>query len=249
MKLRHALAALLLVLCPTLAAEPLRVGLSPDYPPIAYRSGDRIVGLEADNARAVGEILSRDVALVPMPFEALIPALLAGDIDVIMSSLSVTSERSRRVRFAEPYLRVGQMAILHRDKVLRFGQPWAIYQPGVRIGVEPGTTGAAFAERELPDAEVAFFPDPDSAFDALREDRIDLYIHDAPTSWRLATSSENNDMISLYRPLTEEQLAWAVAPENDDLLEDLDRSLSLMRGAGTLGYIINRWIPVEVTVQ
>ncbi|KGE04678.1 transporter substrate-binding domain-containing protein [Pseudohaliea rubra] len=248
MPFRPLLAALLF-LSSALAAEPLRVGLSPDYPPLAFRSESRIVGLEADNARAVGEILSREVSLVPLPFEQLIPALLAGQIDVIMSGLSVTAGRSQQVRFAEPYLRVGQMAILHQDKVLRFGQPWAIYQPGVRIGVESGTTGAAFAERELPDAALAFFADPDSAFTALREDRIDLYIHDAPTSWGLATSSENSDLISLYRPLTEEQLAWAVAPGDSTLLADLDRALVLMRGAGTLDYIINRWIPVEVTVQ
>jgi len=249
MTVRLALAALLLALSSTLAADVLRVGLSPDYPPLAFRSGDRIVGLEADNARAVGEILSREISLVPLAFEALIPALLAGRIDVIMSGLSVTAERSRRVSFADPYLRVGQMAILHRDKVLHFGQPWAIYQPGVRIGVEPGTTGAAFAQRELPDAVVSFHANANSAFDALRADAIDLYIHDAPTSWQLATSSENDDMISLYRPLTEEQLAWAVAPGNSALREELDRALRLMRGAGTLGYISNRWIPVEVSVQ
>ncbi len=249
MTFRLALAALLLALSSTLAAEVLRVGLSPDQPPLAFRSDGRIVGLEADNARAVGEILSRDVSLVPLPFEELIPALLAGRIDVIMSGLDTTAERSREVSFTAPYLRVGQMAILHRDKVLRFGQPWAIYQPGVRIGVEAGTTGAAFAERELTDAAVSFYPDPASAFDALRANAIDLYIHDAPTSWQLATSSENNDIISLYRPLTEERLAWAVAPGQGDLLRNLDRALSLMRGAGTLDYIINRWIPVEVTVQ
>ena len=46
-----------------------------------------------------------------------------------------------------------------------------------------------------------------AAFDALREDKIDLYVHDAPTSWQLANSGKNDDMISLYRPLTEEQLA------------------------------------------
>ena len=65
-----------------------------------------------------------------------------------MSGFSVTDERSEKVAFTEPYMTIGQMAIVHRDKVARFGQPWSIYREGVRIGVEPGTTGAAFAESE-----------------------------------------------------------------------------------------------------
>lgn len=230
-------------------ADRLRVGMNPSYPPLVYQDEKRLVGIEVDNATAIAKILGRDVQLVPLAFEGLIPALEAGEIDVIMSGLSVTAERSERVAFAEPYLRVGQMAIMHRDKAGRFSQPWAVFREGVRVGVEPGTTGAAFADRELPDAEVSLYPDPQAAFTALREDRIDLYVHDAPTSWRLANDSENEDLISQYSPLTEEMLAWAVRKEDGALLRELNQALNLMRSNGTLSYILNRWIPVQVEVR
>ncbi len=242
-----ALCALLL--CSVAAAEALRVGLSADYPPLHFRQDGRIVGIEVDNSRAVGEFLGRRVELVELPFERLIPALLDGQIDVIMSGMSVTSERARQVTFTDPYLRVGQMAIMHRDKVGRFSQPWAVYREGVRIGVEPGTTGASFAERELKDAVVSYFPDPASAFEGLRKDRIDLYIHDAPTSWQLATGTENDDLLSLYAPLTEEMLAWAVRPADTELALELNRALGTMKSNGTLQYILNRWIPVKIEVR
>jgi polar amino acid transport system substrate-binding protein len=179
----------------------------------------------------------------------LIPALQAGEVDVLMSGLSVTAGRSEQVQFTESYLRVGQMAIMHKTKVGRFSQPWSVYREGVRIGVEPGTTGAAFAERELNDALISFFPNPDAAFQALRNDVIDLYIHDAPTSWQLAIGMDNDDLISLYSPLTEEMLAWAVARDNDALAAELNRALGLMQRNGTLQYILNRWIPVTVEVK
>lgn len=233
----------------TVSAEALKVGLSPDYPPMQYMQDGRIVGIEPDNALAVGKILGREIQLVPMPFEALIPALESGKIDVIMSAFSVTAERSERVSFTEPYMRVGQMAIMHRDKVARFAQPWAVFREGVRVGVEPETTGAAFAARELPDAKVSFYDDEEAAFAALREDRIDLYVHDAPTSWQLANNATVDDLISQYAPLTEEMLAWAVSKDNPELEGDLNRALNLMRGNGTLTYIVNRWIPVQVEVR
>jgi polar amino acid transport system substrate-binding protein len=141
------------------------------------------------------------------------------------------------------------MAIMHRDKIARFAQPWAIYNEGIRIGVEPGTTGEAYVLRDLKDAQISHYANPAAAFEALRDDRIDLYVHDAPTSWQLANSAENDDMISLYRPLTEEQLAWAVRLGRHELLQELNDSLRVMRSSGTLSYILNRWIPVQIEVR
>ncbi len=246
------IAGFLLLLCFSSAsqsAEALRVGMSADYPPVHYKHEQRIVGIEADNAVAVGKILGRRIELVELDFEELIPALEAGKIDVIMSGLSVTAARSERIMFADSYLRVGQMAIMHKDKVGRFSQPWSIFSDGIRVGVEPGTTGESFALRDLKDATISRYDNPEAAFDALREDKIDLYVHDAPTSWQLANGDENNDLISLYAPLTEEQLAWAVAHGNHDLVGDLNQALRAMRTSGTLAYILNRWIPVQIEVR
>ena len=249
--IKKFLAGLCLTLFSTvaLAAGALKVGMSADYPPVHFMEDGKVHGIEADNVRTVSEILSRPVKIEVMPFDELIPALESGKIDIIMSGLSVTAERSQRVQFSDAYLRVGQMAIMHKSKVGSFSQPWAVYREGVRIGVEPGTTGAAFAQRELKDAEVKFYEDPPAAFDGLRKDEIDLYVHDAPTSWQLANAMENDDLISLYAPLTEEMLAWAVRKDDAALVQELNRALALMKYNGSLQYILNRWIPVTVEVR
>jgi polar amino acid transport system substrate-binding protein len=247
---RHILLSVLLTL---LGAMPvmaeIKVGVTGDYPPLIYNQDGRIVGIEADSAKAVGDVLGQEMTLVEMPFEELIPALQAGKIDVIMAGLSVTPERSKLVTFTEPYMEIGQMAIMSSSKVGQFSQPWSIYREGVRIGVEPGTTGAAFAEAELPDAEVSFFANSAEAFAGLRRDGIDLYIHDAPTSWQLATSQDNSDLISLYKPLTSEQLAWAVRKDDPALAGALNQALRTLKNNGTLRYIFSRWIPVTVEVR
>jgi polar amino acid transport system substrate-binding protein len=230
-------------------AAGLKVGVAADYPPLVYQQDGRIVGIEADNAKAVGALLHLEMTLVNMPFQKLIPALKAGEIDVIMSGMSVTPERSEQVLFTDSYMQVGQMAIMSTDKVAHFSQPWALHSEGVRIGVEPGTTGADYAERELPDAQVQFFKNSAAAFAALRNDQIDLYIHDAPTSWQLATTTENGDLISLYKPLTHEKLAWAVRKDDERLAVTLNDALQGLKRSGTLGYIFNRWIPVTVEVR
>lgn len=241
---------LLTLFCSAVVAAPaLKIGMSADYPPLHYKHEARIVGVEPDNAVAVGKILGREIELVVLEFDQLIPSLAAGKIDVIMSGMSITASRSEQVMFAESYLEIGQMAIMLIDNVSRFSQPWSIYQEGIRIGIEPGTTGESYALRELRNAPLQRFENPDEAFNALRSNQIDLYIHDAPTSWQLANSRENGDLISLYHPLTQEQLAWAVRLGNHDLLFKLNSALRTMRSSGTLSYILNRWIPVQVEVQ
>ena len=231
------------------AAGGLKVGISTDYPPLAYKQEGRIVGIEADNATALGAILGQEMTLVEMPFEKLIPALQAGEIDVIMSGMSVTPARGEQVIFADPYMEIGQMAIMLMDNAGQFSQPWSIYRKGVRVGVEPGTTGAEFAKIKLKEAQISYFSDPSAAFDGLRNDEIDLYVHDAPTSWQLATSQDNEDLLSLYAPLTNEQLAWAVRKDDERLAQSLNAALQKMKGSGSLRYILNRWIPVTVEVR
>jgi ABC-type amino acid transport substrate-binding protein len=244
---------LLVVLCSLSAvgavAAGLKVGVSPDYPPMAYKQDGKIVGIEADNIKTVSAILGKEMTIVEMPFTRLLPALVAGEIDVIMSALSVTPERGEQVLFTEPYVEVGQMAITLVEKAGYFSQPRALYQEGVRVGVEPGTTGALYAENQLEEARISFFEDSSAAFAGLRNNKIDVYIHDAPTSWLLATSRDNGDLISLYKPLTEETLAWAVRKDDARLAAQLNDALATMKNKGTLRYILNRWIPVTVEVR
>ncbi len=245
---RFILLLLLVAIPQAVSGATLRVGMSVDYPPLTYKQEGRVVGLEVDSARAVAELLGMELELVELAFSDLLPALEEGRVDVVMSGMSVTAERAQRVAFAEPYLEVGQMAITLTEKAGAFLQPWSVYREGLRVGVEPGTTGAAYVARELTEAEVMEYADAQAAFAGLRAGDIDLYIHDAPTSWRLATTDDNQDLISLYHPLTDEQLAWAVARTNTGLLARLNRALAQLRANGTLAYILNRWIPVTVEV-
>src|SRR5262245_50572065 len=82
----------------------LRVGVSPDAPPMAYMQEGRIVGVEPDLAQALSDQSRRPLALIPMEFNALIPALLNGRIDAILSGMSVTQAGPVRVAYAATQL-------------------------------------------------------------------------------------------------------------------------------------------------
>src|SRR5215471_14493718 len=74
-------------------AAPLRVGVTPNFPPIIYKEGGQLAGAEVDFAQALGAELGRPIQFVELSWEDQIPALADGRIDIIMSSMSITRAR------------------------------------------------------------------------------------------------------------------------------------------------------------
>jgi ABC-type amino acid transport substrate-binding protein len=52
-----------------------------------------------------------------------------------------------------------------------------------------------------------------------------------------------------YEPLTEEALAWAVRKDDGAPLRDIEKAFDEIKSSGTLGAVLNRWIPLQVEVQ
>ena len=227
----------------------LRIGHTPNYPPIVYRDEDRLIGVEPELGEMLANELRREPEWVELPWEELIPSLERGEIDVIMSGMSVTPERSKRVLFTEPYMRVGQLGLIRRSDVDRYGHPSAIGRRGARVGYVRGTTGEALVRSRLRDAESYGFDDSAAGIRSLRAGRIDFFVHDAPTVWRVTLDPDGRDLIGLFRPLTEEYLAWAVRPDDPRLKQQLDRIIDDWRAQNRLEPVLDRWIPVRVEVR
>ena len=229
----------------------LRIGTTAGYPPLTFQQDGQLQGVEIDLAQAIGEDLKVKTRVLEMPLDELIAALNDNRIDVIMSGLSKTDERSRQVLFTDSYMKIGQMALIRNADLVQWSQPRALFAKGARVGVKNGTTGEEFAREQLPQAVITGFASIDEGTDALAANRIDIFIHDAPTIWRLAanTATQKAGLMGLYRPLTDEHLAWAVRLQDKGLADALNQSLATLKNDGTLGRILGKWIPVQVKVR
>lgn len=237
---------------PAAAAAPkppaeLRVGVATNYPPIIFQQGGKVAGVEADLARKLGEQLPTKITFVELDWDELWPALRDEKIDVVMSGVSITDRRSQLVSFTDPYLRVGQMALIRKSDMAKLSAPEAMTQPGRRIGVEKNTTGEAYARRHLEKAVIVPYDSVDLALAGLRGGDVDYFIHDAPTVWRVVgrPPKEDPELVGLYRPLTDEYLAWAVRKDDAGTLGVLlDAKIDQWQKDGELQAVIDRWIPV-----
>jgi polar amino acid transport system substrate-binding protein len=220
----------------------LRVGVSPDAPPMAFMQNGRIVGVEPDLAQALSDQSRRRLALIPMEFNALIPALLNGRIDAIMSGMSVTPARQVRVAFADPYMRGGLLPACRRADAAKYGTRQAILAMGGNVGVRAGSTAESWAQDNMAYANVATYPSIGDAAREMSQGRLDLIISDAPqVAWAV---SEHAGMLQVLRVLlTQENIAWAFRREDVRLRDAANAALATMQQDGRLHAILQKWIP------
>jgi polar amino acid transport system substrate-binding protein len=225
----------------------LRVGISPSAPPLIYKQGEKVVGLEAELAQEFAQYLRKSVRFIEVEWEDQIPALLENRIDIIMSGMSVTTMRQVRISFSEPYLVTGQMALIHKRNLGRFPVNYRgikVVSIKVRIGVVKGTTGETFVLDNFGTADkIISFDTSKKAVDALLYENIDILIDDAPMILLAASENDSKGLATSTSPLNEEYLAWGIRKNDIELLNSANRFLDTYKREGRLKSIISRWIP------
>ncbi|WP_457575964.1 transporter substrate-binding domain-containing protein [Desulfomarina sp.] len=222
----------------------LRVGISTSSPPIAYREGGKITGLEVSFARGLARFCGKKLKLVQLPWEDQIPSLLQGKIDIIMSGMTVTELRRYRIRFSTPYMVSGQVALIRRIDRNRFGGTISdLLNPQVRLGTVDGTTGDLFIQDVKANGARTVFPVSAEAVKALLENKIDAFIYDLPQNLYLASKYADKGLIPTNILLTKEFLAWGIRPDNENLLENANNYLKSLTRTGNLVPLIQQWVP------
>lgn len=97
--------------------EVLKVGMDLRYPPFESTIQGTTVpeGISVDIARAFGDYLGVEVEIVNLSFNALIPALNSGHIDIIIASMSITEERRQAVNFTDPYFYFKIISLINKN--------------------------------------------------------------------------------------------------------------------------------------
>lgn len=100
---------------PELQDGILHIGSELDFEPIIFVDAETAApnGLDVDLAKALARTICVDLEFVRTDFDRLIEAVNAHEFDIILSGMTITSERSRNIDFI-PYANVGT-AILVRD--------------------------------------------------------------------------------------------------------------------------------------
>jgi ABC-type amino acid transport substrate-binding protein len=221
----------------------LRVGVTPNYPPIIFKLQGKIAGLEADFAILLGKALQRDIQFIELPWNDQIQALLEGKIDIIMSGMTITEARKVRVDFSETYLKSGLIAMMRTGDASKYDSAKKILESISTVGVVKGTTGEVFVRNNFPKpTTIIAIREPWEAPGLLNNRRIDLFIHDAPSVVWLVSENEAT-LKALLEPFNAEYFGWAIGRNNPTLLTQTNAALAEWKKTGTVQAVVKRWMP------
>ncbi|MCR4665720.1 MAG: ABC transporter substrate-binding protein [Desulfovibrio sp.] len=146
-KLILFLACMLLALPGNSVAQNYVNGIDPNYPPFAYvdEKTGQPAGFDVDAMNWIAKTMGFTVTHKPMAWDGIIPALNAGEIDMICSGMSITNERKKVVQFSNPYWQVWRVFITKKDSSLT---PKDILSKKIKLGVQRGTSEAAALKKE-----------------------------------------------------------------------------------------------------
>ena len=220
----------------------LIVGTMGNMPPLNMTSkSGKIFGLEPDLARMMAEAMDVKVKFVTKPFSELLPALQSGEVDMVLSGMTITPERNRKVAFIGPYFISGK-AFLTKKKTIAYADEAAdANNPKTKIVVLKGSTSQAFAEAFLDKTTLFTTADYDEAVDMVLQDKVHAMIADYPICVVSVFRYPDAGLLSVVTQLTYEPIGIAI-PANDPLLMNWTRNtLNNIEGSGILDELKLKW--------
>jgi ABC-type amino acid transport substrate-binding protein len=225
-------------------ASVLRVGVTPDAPPLIYKDKGVITGMEAELATKFAASIGKQVKFIDIQWDRQIDALEQGQIDIIMSGMSITQARKYRIAFSTPYLRSGQIMLVRLEEKGAFiTGVSSLLNRRYTIGVVSNTTGDLMMTEIMHGDKIKRFTTPETALKALRSDDIDTFIYDAPMICYFAALNESNRLTPILTMASEELLAWGIRKDNPDLLQQANTFVAQLNDSQELRQITRKWIP------
>lgn len=218
----------------------LTMGTNATFPPYEYVDDNgNIVGIDAEIAAALAEKLGMKLEIKDMEFDSLITACAGGSVDVVLAGMTVTDERKESVNFSDSYA-TGIQVIIVKE-----GSDIAAYEDleGKMIGVQSGTTGDIYCTDEFGQDSVKQFQNGALAIEALKKGQVDCVIIDNEPAKAFVAANEGLKILDTEYAV--EDYAIAIAKENTELLEKINKAMAELKADGTIDKIINKYIPAE----
>jgi polar amino acid transport system substrate-binding protein len=220
----------------------LIVGTMGNMPPLNMTSKNgEIFGLEPDLAKMMAGAMGVKVRFVTKPFPELLPALHAGQVDMVLSGMTITPKRNLKVAFVGPYFISGK-AFLTKVKTIALAKEAVdVNNPNTKLVALKGSTSQAFAEAVLDKTTLYTTGTYDEAVDMVLKDKVQAMIADYPICVVSVFRYPEAGLLSVVTPLTYEPIGIAI-PANDPLLMNwTTNTLNSIEASGQLDELRLKW--------
>jgi polar amino acid transport system substrate-binding protein len=216
--------------CTSREPRPLLIGMELAYPPFEMTDpAGKPAGVSVDLAHALGKHLGRKVRIENTPFDGLIPALKTGRVDLVISSMTATQERSKSIDFSDPYVHTGLAILCGIDSGVKGIAD--LNHAGRTVVVKLGTTGHTYATQNVPNAKLLVLNKESACVLEVVQGKADAFLYDQLSTymnWRRNRETTR----AILDPFQQESWAVGIRKGNGAMRKDVNDFLRAFRSEG-----------------
>ena len=220
----------------------LRVGMECSYAPFNWiqptAKGDAIkisggwyaCGYDVYIAEEIAKILDKDLEIIKVDWDGLLPALTSGKIDSIIAGMSATENRKKAIDFTNDYYTSNVVIVLKKDSKFKDAKSINDFN-GAKITGQMGTLLYNFIDQMPGISKEVAMEDFSSIISSLNSGKIDCYISEKPAA--LTAVHTNPDLTYIefkegqgFQFLKEETEIAIGVRKGDPLKTDINRALN-----------------------
>jgi len=226
-----------------LESGQLRVGMTGNQPPMNVRSRTgTFIGLDVDLANVLADAMHVKLTMVPKPFPQLLAALKAGEVDMVMSNMSITAQRTVDVTFIGPYMLSGKSILTKSTNLAAVSTPSELNKAEFKIAVLENSTSQQFVEKTLAETTLIKIQDYEEGVDLVLNNKVDLMVADMTICILAVMRHPDSALTTLNAPLALEPVGIAISSEDAQFANLLGNYLTMFKGTGVLDSLRKKWL-------
>jgi len=230
------------VLSRIVTSGELRVGMSGTQPPFSVKSkSGELIGYDVDLANLLAAAMDVELKIVEKPFAQLLPALEAGEVDAVMSGMTMTPARNLRVAFVGPFMVSGKSILTKSSTLASIQAAEDIDQSQIKLVALEGSTSERFVKKALPKTQFIPAKDYDQAVAAVLDGSADAMVADFPICALSMMRYPDAGFATLSEPLTIEPIGMALPAGDSLLLNMVENYFGALEGIGVLDRLEKKW--------
>lgn len=202
-----------------------------------FDESGNIVGLDIDIVQEIVDGFGVELVVRDVVWEELFNAVKSGEIDVAISSITITPERSEEMLFSIPYFNGGQSIVVKKDNE-NIKLPDDLKDK--KVGVQIESTGLYAVQEYTPDELISTYQNTEEIVDAINAESVDAVVVDYIAA--IGIANEDSLLKIVGEPFTQEYYGIATKLGNHALMDEVNKILREMKRTGRLDEIKGKWV-------
>ncbi|GAA1886189.1 ABC transporter substrate-binding protein [Paeniglutamicibacter psychrophenolicus] len=224
----------------------LKIAAAEGYPPMEMfdTDGKTMVGVDMSLARAMGNLLGVEAKISNSDVSGMMPGVVSGRFDVLMSGFNDTAERREKVSFVDYAKSSGSIMVAKgnpegiKSPADLCGETMAVLDNGYYMQLAEQFSKDCEAKNEKPIKILGFANDPEALLQ-VQNGRAVAGLNDYPVA--VFRAKESNGALEAIEIPGSSLFGIAIDPKNEELVKLIQDTMNKLIEDGTYTEILGAW--------